>query len=62
MMQDQEGCKKDNIRAKEDKIIAGRTKQHEDEEEDTGIRPQKTRHKKADRSSEGCDARRSERL
>ena len=38
-MQDQEGCKKDNIRAKEDKIIAGRTKQHEDEEEDTGIRP-----------------------
>ena len=28
-----------NIRAEEEKITAARTKQHEDKEEDTGIRP-----------------------
>ena len=37
-MQDQKGCKK-NIRVEEEQITAARTKQHEDEEEDTGIRP-----------------------
>ena len=37
-MQDQKGCK-NNIRAEEEQITAARTKQHEDEEEDTGIRP-----------------------
>ena len=38
MQEDQKGCKK-NIRAEEEQINAARTKQHEDEEEDTGIRP-----------------------
>ena len=28
-----------NIRAEEEQITAARTKQHEDKEEDTGIRP-----------------------
>ena len=41
-MQDQKGCKK-NIRVEEEQITAARTKQHEDEEEDTGIRPKKTK-------------------
>ena len=59
MMQDQKGCKK-NIRAEEGQMTA-RTKQHEDEEEDTCIRPKKTKIKRADRSSEECGAR-SERL
>ena len=36
---DQRGCKKNNIRAEEEQISAARTKQHEDEEEDTGVRP-----------------------
>ena len=39
MQEDQKGCKKNNIRAEEEQIIAARTKQHEDEEEDTGKRP-----------------------
>ena len=34
-MQDQKGCK--NIRAEEEQITAVRTKQHEDEEEDTAV-------------------------
>ena len=38
-MQDQQGCKKKNIRAEEGQMTAARVKQHEDEEEDTGIRP-----------------------
>ena len=38
MQEDQKGCKK-NIRAEQERITAARTKQHEDEEEDTGIRP-----------------------
>ena len=38
-MQDQKDCKKNIIRAEEEQITAARTKQHEDEEEDTGIRP-----------------------
>ena len=36
---DQKGCKKNNVRAQEEQTTAARTKQHEDEEEDTGIRP-----------------------
>ena len=64
VMQDQKGCENNNIRAKEQQITAARAKQHEDEEEDTGIRPKKTKTKNkktADRSSEECYAR-SERL
>ena len=38
MQEDQRGCKKNNIRAEEELIIAARTKQHEDEEKDTGTR------------------------
>ena len=38
-MQDQKGCKKNNICAEEEQITAARAK-HEDEE-DTGIRPEK---------------------
>ena len=36
VMEDQKGCKKNNIRAEEEQITAARTKQHEDGEEDTG--------------------------
>ena len=39
VMQDQKGSKKSNIRAEEEHITAARAKQHEGEEEDTGIRP-----------------------
>ena len=39
MQEDQKGCKMNNIRAEEEQITAARTKQHEDKEEDTGIRP-----------------------
>ena len=39
MQEDQKGCKKNNIRAEEEQITVARAKQHEDEEEDTGIRP-----------------------
>ena len=45
-MQDQKGCNKQNIRAGEEQITAARTKQHEEEEGDTGIRPQMTKTKK----------------
>ena len=38
MMQDQKGCKNIYGRAEEDQITAARAEQHEDEEEDTGIR------------------------
>ena len=38
MQDDQKGCK-NNIRAEKEQITAARTKQHEDKEEDTGIRP-----------------------
>ena len=38
-MQDQKDFKKNNVRAVEEQITAARTKQHEDEEEDTGTRP-----------------------
>ena len=38
MQEDQKGCKK-SIRAEEEQTTAAWTKQHEDEEEDTGIRP-----------------------
>ena len=63
MQEDQKGFNKNNIRAEEEQITAARSNQHEDKEEDTGIRPKKTKDKqKADRSSEECDARRSERL
>ena len=44
MMQGQKGCKKNNIRAEEEQITE-RTKQHEDEKGDTGIRPKKTKDK-----------------
>ena len=46
MQEDQKGCK-NNIRAEEEQITVARAKQHEDEEEDTGIRPKKTKDKKA---------------
>ena len=46
MMQDQKGCKKNNIRAEEEQITAARAKQHEGEEEDAGMRPKKTKDKK----------------
>ena len=39
MQEDQKRCKKGTIRAEEEQITAARTKQHEEEEEDTGIRP-----------------------
>ena len=61
MQEDQKGCKKNNTRAEEEQTNAARTKQHEDVEEYTGIRPKKTK-KNPDKSSEECDARRSERL
>ena len=51
MQEDQRGCKK-NMRAEEGQMTAARTKQHEDEEEDTGKRPNRT---KDERSSEECD-------
>ena len=46
-MQDQKGCKKNNMRADEEQITAARAKQHEDEEKDTGIRPKKTTKKRS---------------
>ena len=49
IQEDQKGCKTSNIRAEEEQITAARAKQHEDEEEDTGIRLKKN---KNDRSSE----------
>ena len=39
MQEDQKGCKKNNVRAEEEQTTAARTKQHEGEEEDAGIRP-----------------------
>ena len=39
MEEGQKGCKKNTIRVEGEQITAARTKQHEDEEEDTGIRP-----------------------
>ena len=62
VMQDQKGCKK-IIRAGEEQITAAQTKQHEDEEEHTGLRPGKTNKQiqTKSRSSEYCDAIRSER-
>ena len=44
MQEDQKGCK-NKIRAEEERITAARAK-HEDEEEDTGIRPGKKYQKK----------------
>ena len=44
-MQDQKDFKKNNVRAVEEQITAARTKQHEDEKEDTGTRPKKTKKK-----------------
>ena len=41
MTQDQKGCKKNNVGAEEEQITTARTKQHEDEEGDTGMRPKK---------------------
>ena len=49
MKEDQKGCKKNNIRAEEEHITAARAKQHEDEEEDTGTRPKKTKDQKKSR-------------
>ena len=45
MQEDQKGCKKNNTRAEEEQTNAARTKQHEDVEEYTGIRPKKTKKK-----------------
>ena len=50
MQEDQKGCKKNNIRAEEEQITAAREKQHEDEEEDIGIRPKNTNDKKKRRT------------
>ena len=61
MQEDQKGCKKNNTRTEEEQTNAARTKQHEDVEEYTGIRPKKTE-KNPDRSAGECDARRSKRL
>ena len=66
VIQDQKGCKKNKRRDEEEQITAVQTKQHEDKEEDTGIRPrkkqkQKQKQRRKNRSSEECDAR-SERL
>ena len=44
VQEDQKGCK-NNVRAEEEQITAARAKQHEDDEEDTGIRPKKTKKK-----------------
>ena len=49
VMQGQEGCKKNNIRAEAEQITAARTKQREDAEENTGIRPKKTKDEKKKR-------------
>ena len=46
MQEDQKGCKKNRIRAEDEHITAARTKQHEDEEDDSGIGPKTTRDKK----------------
>ena len=43
MQEDPKGCKKNNIRAEEEQITAARANQREDEEEDGGIRPKKTK-------------------
>ena len=43
MQEDQKGYKKNNIRADEEQITAARAKQHEDEEENTGMGPKKTK-------------------
>ena len=45
VMEDQKGCKKNNIRAEEEQITAARAHQHEDEEVNTGRRPKKTKNK-----------------
>ena len=45
MQEDQQGCSKNNIRDEEGQVTAARTKHHEDEEEDTGMRPKKTKDK-----------------
>ena len=46
MQEDQKGFNKNNIRAEEEQITAARSKQHEDKEEDTGIRPARTENNK----------------
>ena len=44
MQEDQKGCTKNNIRAEEEQVTAARAKQHEEEEEYTGIRPCRRQH------------------
>ena len=39
VMEDQKGCKKNTIRAEEGQITAAQKKQHEEEEENIGVRP-----------------------
>ena len=46
-MQEDQKDNKNNIRAEEENIAAAQAKQHEDEEEDTGISPKKTRQNKS---------------
>ena len=39
MQEDQKGCKKNKMRAKEEQIAAARAKQYKDEEQHTDMRP-----------------------
>ena len=41
----QKACKRNNIRYEEEQITVARTKEHEEEEEDTGIRSAGTENK-----------------
>ena len=59
MQEDQKGCKKNNICAKEEQITAARAKQHEDEEEDTGIRSPKKNKKNVRAEEEQTTAART---
>ena len=51
MQEDQKGCKKNNIRVEEEQTTAARTKHHEGEEEDTGIRPAGRKNKETKRET-----------
>ena len=53
MQEDQKGCKKNNIRAEGEQTTAARTKQHEDEEEDTGIRAAGREKRREQREKQG---------
>ena len=50
MQENQKGCK--NIHAEEEQITAARMKQHEDKEEDAGIRPKTTKKRRTKKDKE----------